>query len=193
MNMLDNERIKRDHPLRDLFKRALDFGLEINPTDSAGTVEYIEEQILCGFTNVDNLYRIKDASGNRLEDIAEMLSESSVLLNADSFDREFQVHKHIGDFTLFMLSMFPYALTRKKGREFILGGLVIPGASLSEHYVLQGQRSYKIASEFTQAELFGELSSNYLMYKNILELVRIYLESVKNRTYMEARRIIRDS
>jgi len=188
-----NESIKRDHPLRDLFKRALDFGLEMNPTDSAATVEYIEEQILCGFINADNLYRIKDDSGNRLEDIAEMLSESSVLLNADSFDREFQVHKHIGDFTLFMLSMFPWALTRKKGREFILGGVIIPGASLSEHYVLQGQRSYKIASEFTEKELFRELSSNYLLYKNILELVRIYLESVKNTEFLEARRIIRDS
>ena len=184
---------KRKHPLRDLFKKALDFGLEMNPTDSARTVEYIEQQILCGFINADNLYRIKDASGSRLEDIADMLSESSVLLDADSFDREFQVHKHIGDFTLFMLSMFPCAFTRKKGREFVLGGLVIPRASLSEHYVLQGQRSYKIASEFTQAELFRELSSNYLMYKNILELVRIYLESVKNKSYLEAKRIIRDS
>ena len=191
--MLANECIKKDHPLRDLFKRALDFGLEMNPTDSAATVDYIEEQILCGFTYADNLYRIKDASGDRLEDIAEMLSESSVLLNADSFDREFQVHKHIGDFTLFMLSMFPYALARKKGREFILGGLVIPGASLSEHYVLQGQRSYQIASEFTDTELFQELSSNYLLYMNLLEFVRIYLESVKNTAYMEARRIIRDS
>lgn len=191
--MLNDEGIKRNHPLKGLFDRALDFGLEMNPSDSAGTVEYIKEQILCGFINSDNLYRIKDTPGNRLEDIAEMLSESSVLLNADSFDREFQVHKHIGDFTLFMLSMFPGALTRKRGREFILGGVVIPGASLSEHYVLQGQRSYKIASEFTQAELFLELSSNYLMYKNILELVRIYLESVKNKKYLEVRRIIQDS
>ncbi len=178
--MLNNECIKRDHPLRDLFKRALEFGLEMNPTDSSGTVRYIEEQILCGFINSDNLYRIKDAEGDRLEDIAEMLSESSVLLNADSFDREFQVHKHIGDFTLFMLSMFPCALNRKKGREFVLGGVVIPGASLSEHYILQGQRSYKIAAEFTDTDLFSELSSNYLMYKNILELVRIYLEAVSN-------------
>jgi len=191
--MLDNECIKKNHPLRDLFKRALDFGLEMNPTDSSATVEYIEEQILCGFISADNLYRIKDASGSRLEDMAEMLSESSVLLNANSFDREFQVHKHIGDFTLFMLSMFPWALTRKRGREFVLGSLVIPGASLSEHYMLQGQRSYKIAAEFEQAELFRELSSNYLLYKNILELVRIYLESVKHTEFLEARRIIRDS
>jgi hypothetical protein len=114
-------------------------------------------------------------------------------MNADSFDREFQVHKHIGDFTLFMLSMFPCWINRKRGREFVLGRVVVPGARLSEHYVLQGQRSYKIASEFTDTELFRELSSNYLMYINILELVRIYLESVKNKAYLEARKIIRDS
>ena len=76
--MLNNEGIKRNHPLRELFKRALDFGLEMNPTDNAGTVEYIEEQILCGFINADNLYRIKDASGDRLEDIAEMLTPAQI-------------------------------------------------------------------------------------------------------------------
>ncbi len=188
--MLKKIHIKRNHPLRNLFRKALDFGLKINPTDKIGVADYIEEQILCEFIHFDNLYKIRNSSRKSLEDIAEMLAEGNVLLNAQSFQREFQVHKHIGDYTLFMLGMFPTSLFKKRGKEFILGKIVIPGASLSEHYMLQGQRSYRIASEFIHRELFQELSSNFFLYKNILELVRIYLESAKNKEFLKAKEII---
>lgn len=188
--MLIRSTISADHPIRNLFREALDFGLKITPPDRDEIAGYIEEQILCEFISAENLYRIRDASGKRLEDIAEMLLEGNVLLNANSFEREFQVHKHIGDYTLFMLSMFPSALTTRKGREFILGRIVIPDASLSEHYMLQGQRSYRIAAEFANRELFQELSSNFSLYKNILELVRIYLESAGCDEFHDAKEII---
>jgi hypothetical protein len=188
--MFKREDINPEHPLRKLFKRALDFGLRFTYQNRAEVADYIEEQILCEFINVDNLYKIKNASGRSLEDIADMLSEGDVLLKAQSFSREFQVHKHIGDYTLFMLGIFPEALSRKKGKEFILGKIVIPDASLSEHYMLQGKRSYRIASEFTHRELFLELSSNFLLYKKVLDLVRIFLESVENRELLKAKGII---
>ncbi|MEW6161745.1 MAG: hypothetical protein AB1606_00250 [Nitrospirota bacterium] len=188
--MLRKTNIDPGHPLRRLFKRALDFGLRFNPSEKTEVVDYIEDQVLCEFIHVDNLCKIKDASGRTLEDIADLLYEGDVLLNAPSFSREFQVHKHIGDYTLFMLGMFPEALSRKRGKEFILGSIIIPGASLFECYLLQGKRSYQIASKFSQKELFLELSSNFLLYKNVLNLVRIYLESVKNREFLKAKRII---
>ncbi|MDI6889443.1 MAG: hypothetical protein QMC83_00665 [Thermodesulfovibrionales bacterium] len=188
--MLRRTNIDPGHPLRGLFRRALDFGLRFNPSDKTEVADYLEEQILCEFIHVDNLYRIKDTTGKSLEDIADLLSEGDVLLKAQSFSREFQVHKHIGDYTLFMLGMFPEALSRKRGKELILGRLVIPDTSLSKYYMLQGQRSYRIASEFTHRELFLELSSNFLLYKNVLDLVRIYLESIKNREFLKAKRII---
>jgi hypothetical protein len=188
--VLKNTGIDRNHPLRKLFRSALAFGLKHNPTDKTGVAEYIEEQILCGFIHADNLYKIRDASGQRLEDLADMLAEGSILLNAQSFDREFQVHKHIGDYTLFMLGMFPMILARRKGKELILGHIVVPEANLSELYMLQGQRSYRIASEFTDGDIFLELSSNFHLYKNVLELVRIYLESEKDTDFLKARDII---
>jgi len=188
--MLKRTNIDTGHPLRKLFRKALDFGLIFNPSDKTEVAGYIEEQILCEFIHVDNLYRIKDAKGRRLGDIADLLAEGDVLLNAPSFSREFQVHKHIGDYTLFMLGMFPEGLSRKRGKEFLLGRLVIPEASLSEYYTLQGQRSYRIASEFTQREIFLELSSNFLLYKNVLDLVKIYLESVKNKEFLKVKKII---
>jgi hypothetical protein len=188
--MLKRTNIDPRHPLRRLFKRALDFGFRFNPPDRIDVADYIEEQILCEFIHVDNLYKIKDAAGRSLEDIADLLSEGDVLLNAPSFSREFQVHKQIGDYTLFMLGMFPDALSRKRGKEFILGRIVIPDASLSEYYIFQGQKSYRIASEFSYRELFLELSSNFLIYKNVLDLVKVYLESVKNKEFLKAKRII---
>jgi hypothetical protein len=182
--------IDRCHPLRRLFRRALDFGLRSTALKNHEAADYIEEQILCEFIHIDNLYKIKDASGRSLEDIADMLAEGDVLLNALSFSREFLVHKHIGDYTLFMLGMFPTALSRKRGKEFIMGRIIIPDTSLSEHYMLQGRRSYRIASEFTNRKLFLELSSNFLFYRDALELVRIYLECIKNKEFLKAKDII---
>jgi len=182
--------LRINHPLRRLFRRALEFGLREYKPERPEIADYIEDQILCGFMHADNLYRIKDNKGKRLEDIADMLAEGNVLLNAQSFEREFEVHKHIGDYTLFMLGMFPSALMRRKGKEFIMGQILVPGASLFDHYILQGQRSYRIASEFAYGDLFRELSRNFLLYKDILELVRIYLESIRNKEYLKAKEII---
>ncbi len=185
--------ISPNHPLRKLFRKALAFGFRENPADKPAVGAYIEEQILCEFIHTDNLYKIKDASGKPLEDVADLLAEGDVRLNASSFNREFEVHKHIGDYTLFMLGMFPMALSRRSGKEFILGRIVVPGSSLYEHYLLQGQHSYGLASQFTDRELFLELSANFLLYRNVLELVRIYLDTAKSRDYLRAKRVITDA
>jgi len=185
--------ISADHPLRKLFRKALDFGFRENPADKPGVGDYLEEQILCEFIHIDNLYKIKDTTGKPLEDVADLLAEGDVRLNASSFSKEFEVHKHIGDYTLFMLGMFPMALSRRSGKEFILGRIIVPGSTLYEHYLLQGRRSYGLASEFSERELFLELSTNFLLYRNVLELVRIYLETAKNRDYLRARRVITDT
>jgi hypothetical protein len=169
--------ISPEHPLRRLFRNALEFGCKVNPPRDETIADYIEEHILCGFICTENLYRIRDISGKRLDDIADMLEEGNILLNAESFDREFEVHKHIGDFTLFMLSMFPASFRERTGKEFILGRIVVPGSDLAELYMIQGRRSYRIASEFENRELFQELSVNFEMYRDLLELVRIYIES----------------
>ena len=188
--MMKKTEVNTNHPLRKLFRNALEYGFQLNTFEETEVSHYIEEQILCEFTNAANLYKIRDAEGSSLNDIADMLAEGSVLMNAQSFDREFQVHKHIGDYTLFMLGMFPTALCSKRGKEFVLGNIVIPGASLLDHYLLQGQRSYRIAAEFTDKELFTELSSNFEKYQAVIELVRTYLESANDHDYLKSKKII---
>ncbi len=174
--MLDKPIIEKSHPLRQLFRNALTFALEQNPTDNIEVTEYLEEQVLCEFARMDNLFSIRDEDDRPVEDMADMLQEGTILLKAQSFEREFAVHKHIGDYTLFMLGMFPSAIARKRGKEFLLGALAVPCGNLCDHYMLQGQRSYRIAAEFTNGDLFMELASNFMTYRNILECVRLYFQ-----------------
>lgn len=178
------------HPLRKLFRNALDYGFSMNPTDKTEIADYIEEQILCGFIKLDSLYRVRNENGERVDDMADMLAEGDVMMSAQNFDREFLVHKHIGDYTLFMLGMFPSALCGRTGKELLLGSIIVPGSSLSELYIIQGQRSYKIASEFTHKELFLELSTNFDKYRSVMELVRTYLESLKDCEMLSSMKLI---
>ena len=101
--------IPREHPLRQLFgelvRRHFVRGVQLHDSDVA---EYVTG-ILTDFTHVDHMYRIRDARGHRVEEVAEMLVESNPLLEASSFDRERAVRKHVGDFTFFT-GLFPEAV-----------------------------------------------------------------------------------
>jgi hypothetical protein len=95
-------RISPDHPLRRLFKQLVSKEL---PTDRE-VAAYVAN-LFIDFTRVDHLYRIRNSRGKRLEEVGEMLVESNPLLDAASFEREREVRKHIGDYTLFLTGMFP--------------------------------------------------------------------------------------
>src|ERR1700756_1819336 len=68
--------------------------------------------VLADFVRTESLHRIRNAEGKRLEDVGEMLVESNPLLEAASFDRECEVRKHVGDYTLFMTGLFPENVAR---------------------------------------------------------------------------------
>ena len=89
---------------------------------------------------------------------------------AQSFDRERQVRKHIGDFTLFYSGMFPEAINRFRLRRQRLESLI--------DFVHAGKESYFIVSQFDQMEyrkvapLFGRLSQEFETCVFGLNLVR---------------------
>ena len=59
--------------------------------------------LLTEFCESDQLFKLRNASGRQLDDVGEMLLESDPVYGpAPSFDRERQVRKHIGDYTLFL-------------------------------------------------------------------------------------------
>src|SRR5947209_20535404 len=63
--------------------------------------------LLADFARTENLYRVRDAEGKRLEEVGEMLVESNPFLEAASFDLERKQLKHVVDYTLFMTGHLP--------------------------------------------------------------------------------------
>ena len=72
------------HPLRKLFADLTreTFYRELHHYDSEVAAYLVD--LLVGFARVEDLYKIRDAAGRRLEDVGEMLIESNPLLGAAS-------------------------------------------------------------------------------------------------------------
>jgi hypothetical protein len=173
--------MRPDHPLTKLFGELVwnTFVRELrqHDTEMAG---YLTE-LLTEFTFMEHVYRIRDASGRRLEDVGEMLIESNPLLSpSGSFDREREVRKHIGDYTLFFTGLFPESLKRPR-RTLRLDYWV--------DYVKAGKESYEVVSKFDQFEyqrvapLFRRLSENFELCVYVLNRLRDELRKMENRYY----------
>lgn len=148
-------------PIKQFFGEAVervfnhDFGL--NGQDQVKS--YVTE-LLVKFMASEEAIAPKNRFGQPVLYISEMLEEGDVTLRADSFERERQVHQHIGDHLLFWTGMFP------SGHRLIRVGsdrLIAP--------VEQGKASYEIVSLFDQpphegeAPMFRELSENFEAYQ----------------------------
>jgi len=161
--------IPADHPLRTLFSTLVEraFLMNLGVFDSAVT-SYVAD-VLTDFTHVRNVYKVRTLSGKPLHEVADMLLEGDVRLNATSFNREREVHKHIGDFALFWTGVFPDALPRMDA-GFRKDQLI--------DYVQQGKSSYAIAASFDyggyqdQAPVLKRLSDEFELCMLGLNLVR---------------------
>jgi len=167
-------RISAQHPIRELFQTLVhrSFQRQLRPADPQVT-RYIAD-VMVDFTHRDNIYRIRNARGKHLEEVAEMLMEGDVTLNASSFEREREVHKHIGDFTLFWTGVYPEML-----RYF-------RASTRSDHlldYVEQGRASYRIAATFEhgpyadEAPVLRQLAGSFEQCMLGLNMVRRELDA----------------
>ena len=149
-------------------------------------------KLLMDFSCTDNLYRIRNASGKRLDDIGEMLIESNPLLGAASFDREREVRKHVGDYALFMTGLFPENVARsRQNRKSRLDTFV--------EYVQAGKESDAVVSSFDQFEyreeapMFRRLSENFEICVVGLNLVKQELEDFQQESYRRLRQSMDES
>jgi hypothetical protein len=130
---------KPDHPLRRLFAGLTEqtFMATLGVADPPLT-DYLSE-LLSRFIHLDAVYRLRNPSGRRLEEVAEMLLEAEAMPPEGRTRRE--VYRHIGDFTLFWTGLYPEALRRLRS------------ALTKDHFIdycEQGKRSYYIASTFEE-------------------------------------------
>lgn len=180
--------ISRNHPLRALFAELVHRHLvETARLDSMPVARYIAG-LLVEFTHVDNLYRVRDARGRRLEDVGEMLIASNPLLEGRSFIYEREVRKHIGDYTLFLSGLFPEHVARLPRFNARLDAFI--------DYIKAGKESYRIVSFFDQFEykreapLFRKLSEAFELCVFGLNLVKRDLEQMQQPNYLELRELI---
>lgn len=115
-------------------------------------VDYIAE-LLVRFVRSDDIYPVRTTRGQRLMQVADMLVEAQ---HREGPARQ-EVHRHIGDFTLFWTGVYPEVADsmRRTGKDAFID------------YQEQGKRAYWIAStipverEKASAGVLKRLSENF--------------------------------
>jgi hypothetical protein len=152
--------ISETHPLQKMFVEMVGrhYAEEIGLRDPQ-IVAYVAH-LMTEFCDAEQLFNIRTAAGKQLSDVGEMMLESDPVYGpAPSFDRERQVRKHIGDYTLFFAGMFPESINHYRLRRNRLEGLI--------DWMKAGKESYYIVSKFEYFEyakvapLFASLSSHF--------------------------------
>lgn len=166
MQPFEEPRATIDHLFADVVREA--FEAEIGRPCELEIEQYLV-QLLVRFLHTDAIFALKNADGHRLISISEMIPEGDVRLNASSFERERQVHRHIGDFLLFWNGVYP---------EFLKQLKLCHGVDLICDYTRQGKESYHVVSTFDmpphdqEAPTFRKLSEGFEMYAYALRGVR---------------------
>jgi hypothetical protein len=123
--------------------------------------------LLVRFVHVDMIYRLRSATGARLEQVAEMGAEATVPDRTTRSAREY--HRHIGDFTLFWTGVYPESLR------------VLRAPLRKDHlldYRSEGKRAYWIASQYDdepyreEAPVLRQLSEHFEQCAEALRRVR---------------------
>ena len=127
--------IPSDHPIRALFHQLTERGFGQSNLHDHETIQYVTD-LLTDFVHVENMYRIKDGSGRRIEYLFEMLGQASAEMSP-AVRRDY--YKHLGDLTLFNLGLFPESLTY--GHRTVS----------PDYYAETGRRSYTIVANMDSA------------------------------------------
>jgi hypothetical protein len=171
--------IPETHPLQQLFVELVGrhYAEEIGIRDPQ-IVSYVAS-LMAEFCDVEQLFKIRNATGQPLSDVGEMLLESDPVFGpAPSFDRERQVRKHIGDYTLFFAGMFPESINHVRLRRHRLENFI--------EWMKAGKESYYIVSKFEHFEytkvapLFANLSQHFEQCVYGLNLVKNDLEEMQH-------------
>jgi len=181
--------IPEAHSLYALFDELIHyhFDRDIGLRDSE--VQDYVVNMLTEFCEVEQMLKIRNANNRALNDVGEMLLEADPIYGpAPSFDRERQVRKHIGDYTLFLAGMFPESINRYRLRRQRLENFV--------DFIKAGKESYFIVSKFDQFEyaklapLFGKLSLEFESCVYRLNLVKGDLDEMQHPITCQAKQIV---
>jgi len=171
--------IPESHPLQDLFQDLVGqhYAQEIGIRDPE-IIAYVSH-LMAEFCEAEQLFKVRDAANRPLADVGEMLLESDPVYGpAPSFDRERQVRKHIGDYTLFFAGMFPESINHLRLRRQRLESMI--------DWIKAGKESYYIVSKFEHFEyakvapMFARLARNFEECVYGLNMVKNDLEEMRH-------------
>ncbi|MEW5978283.1 MAG: hypothetical protein AB1898_21005 [Acidobacteriota bacterium] len=152
--------IPQRHPVRQMFHTLTERALEQSHLSDQEIHCYLSN-LLVEFLYVENLYKVKDETGRRLEYVIDMLSRAE---DAGSAEKK-EVYKHVGDFSLFILGLFPESLHRRRIN--------------ANYYAAQGRRSYRIRWEMenyrSAVVIFRKLSEQFEGCVYSLNWVKSYI------------------
>lgn len=125
-----------DHPLRRMFAGITEhaFMTSLGVADPS-LVDYVSD-LLSRFVHVDSVFRLRDAGGRPIQELAVMAMEAEKLPPEGRTRREY--HRHVGDFALYWSGLFPEEVNRFQYR---------PCKDHLVNFAVLGKRSYRIASE----------------------------------------------
>jgi hypothetical protein len=131
--------------------------------NDATVARYVAD-LLTDFADANNLYRVHSAAGRKLDSVVEILSETREENAGESrVLQERELHKYLGDYTLFMSGIFRSHVEK---------------TGFLDYYLQEGQRSYWTVSELdlslyrTGFILFQELSKKFEYYSGALDYMR---------------------
>jgi len=133
-----------------------------------GLIDYLTA-LLTQFVRNDAVYKVRDLTGRTMDDVARMFLEAEARVG--SARRE--VHRHIGDFTLFWAGVYPEALERRRQSA----------SERAENFAALGKQAYYIAStiqtdneEDAPGDLLERLSARFELCAYGLREVRRHWE-----------------
>ena len=129
----------------------------------ATVAEYIAN-VLAEFALADNLYKIRDRGGRKIDSVVELLAQAPVVpADEAAILRQRTLRKYVGDYALFMSGVFRTH---------------IDGKGSLDYYLQEGSRSYWTVSELDLAlyrtgyYLYQELSTKFEYYSGALDFMR---------------------
>ena len=163
--------ISESNPLRQFFQDVVERNYDEAGVRSAEVQCYVAN-LLTEFCESETLYKIRNAQDRRLSDMGEMLLEADPVYGpAPSFDRERQVRKHIGDYSLFFTGMFPESINHLRLRRARLENFI--------DIVRAGKESYFIVSKFEHFE-YAKVAPLFRRMAQEFEQLVYGLNQVKN-------------
>lgn len=151
--------------LRRFFDRAIRASFHDLALDDPPAAAYLTD-LLTRFARTEQLYP-RGVAVPRLETVVDMLLEiQGAWLGQDEHfrpERELEVRRHIGDYTLFMTGIFPERVER---------------VSSTGYYIAQGKRAYHFVSEHARARASGSgpayrrLADHFETYAGALDYAR---------------------